>query len=213
MKLNIPGNDTNTGNSSCDLVKKESCHTGIAKQPTSPAIQQKQCRPNFDMLCSELARFLPVNVMAEVKRLKMSGQGPKIVKLVGKHNFVRAMSLASRRVAEPREQLALRGAAADEPETKVTGISTKQSAAVRSGPSATVQLPEAQKKGLFDQFRMRNKAEQSALWIELSSVERKFLQQAVEAHAALNRSRSSALEELSQIAFAEFLCDSKAQTV
>jgi len=207
MKLNIKTESAYTGSSSCSLLQKQQCFTGIAKQPTtSPATQQKQCRPTFEMMYSELAMFMPAHVMAEVTRLKASGQGPKIVKLVGKHNFVRAMSVASRRGAEPcRQQQSLASAAASASEITAAVGSTPQPAACNS-PTAPEQLTEAQKKGLFDQFRVRNKAEQSALWKELSLSEREFLQQAVETHAALNRFSTPALEELSRLALGELCC-------
>ena len=213
MKLNIKTESAYTGSSSCSLPQKQQCFAGIAKKPTtSPATQQKQCRPTFEMLYSELALFMPAHVMAEVKRLKASGQGPKIVKLVGKHNFVRAMSVASRRGAEPCKQQPLASAAAAS-ETTVAVGSTPQPAAACNSPTAPDQLTEAQKKGLFDQFRVRNKAEQSALWKELSPSEREFLQRAVEAHAALNRFSTPALEELSRLALAELWCKDTALAV
>merc|ERR1712166_785432 len=134
MKLNIKTESAYTGSSSCSLLQKQQCFAGIAKQPTtSPATQQKQCRPTFEMMYSELAMFMPAHVMAEVTRLKASGQGPKIVKLVGRHNFVRAMSVASRRGAEPcRQQSQASAASAAASEITAAVGSTPQAAACNS---------------------------------------------------------------------------------
>lgn len=190
-------------------VKQGLLHGIVKQQPnehSNAVIQTKQVRPTFDMVYNELAKIMPNHVMVEVKRLKADCKGPQIVKLVGKRNFVHAMSVAAGKASQLRAERPV----AHTPSSGTAHVPAPTTSVKQTTRPVSILLTQAQKTGLFRQFRNRPKAEQATLWTKLSRPEQEFMLQAVQAHAAhgtLNESTvqttTAALDELSRFAMGE----------